>query len=161
MRRKDKEIADTNDKISIIQKCKVCRLGLSENNKPYIIPLNYGYSFEDNTLVLFFHSAIEGRKIDIVKANNQACFEIDCDAKIIESENPCDFEYAFRSILGFGKIIFLEDIDKKILGLNMIMKQQTGNDTVYNFSQDALRNVLVYKLLVEEFTGKQKEFHKE
>ena len=102
MRRKDKEIVDINNKISIIQKCKVCRLGLSENNKPYIIPLNYGYSFENDTLVLFFHSATEGRKIKIAKTNNQACFEMDCDIKIIESENPCNFGYAFKSII-FGR----------------------------------------------------------
>ena len=158
MRRKDKEIIDINDKISIIQKCKVCRLGLSENNKPYIIPLNYGYSFENDKLTLFFHSADEGRKIEIIKSNNQVCFEIDCDTKLIEAENPCKYGYAFRSIIGFGKIIFLENINEKIYGLNMIMKQQTENDTNYNFPQDTIANVLVYKMVVEEFTGKQKEF---
>jgi nitroimidazol reductase NimA-like FMN-containing flavoprotein (pyridoxamine 5'-phosphate oxidase superfamily) len=45
MRRKDKEIVNIEDKIKIIDQCKVCRLGLSENNKPYVIPLNYGHSF--------------------------------------------------------------------------------------------------------------------
>jgi len=35
MRRKDKEITDIGEKIEIIKKCKVCRIGLSENNKPY------------------------------------------------------------------------------------------------------------------------------
>jgi nitroimidazol reductase NimA-like FMN-containing flavoprotein (pyridoxamine 5'-phosphate oxidase superfamily) len=62
MRRKDKEITNIEDKINIIDQCKVCRLGLSENNKPYIIPLNYGYSFENNMLTLFFHSAKEERR---------------------------------------------------------------------------------------------------
>ncbi|MDR0754350.1 MAG: pyridoxamine 5'-phosphate oxidase family protein, partial [Prevotellaceae bacterium] len=86
MRRKDKEITNIEDKINIIDQCKVCRLGLSENNKPYIIPLNYGYSFENNMLTLFFHSAKEGKKIDIIIKNNSACFEIDCDNKLIEGE---------------------------------------------------------------------------
>ncbi|MDR2718978.1 MAG: pyridoxamine 5'-phosphate oxidase family protein, partial [Treponema sp.] len=53
MRRKDKEIIDANDKIAIISKCKVCRLGLSENNYPYIIPMNYGYTYINEKLTLF------------------------------------------------------------------------------------------------------------
>ena len=43
---------------------------------PYVIPLNFGYKIEDNSLVLFFHSAREGRKIDILKEYNAVCFEM-------------------------------------------------------------------------------------
>ena len=161
MRRKDREIADIDEKIKIIQKCKVCRLGLSENNRPYIIPLNYGYDFENENLTLFFHSAREGKKIEIIKNNNHACFEVDCDGKLIEAENACAHGYTFRSIIGFGKIFFVENTGEKIYGLNRIMIHQTGKETIHDFSQDALEKVVVYKLVVEEFTGKQKELPKE
>ena len=157
MRRKDKEITDINDKMAIIAECKVCRLGLSENNYPYVLPLNYGYTYENEKLTLFFHSAKEGKKIEIIKNNNNACFEIDCDAKLIEGEKPCDCGYAFKSIIGFGKIFFPETDNEKINGLNNLMKHQTGKDTEYNFSEDQLNNVCVFKLTVEEFTGKQKK----
>ncbi|MCL1814114.1 MAG: pyridoxamine 5'-phosphate oxidase family protein [Treponema sp.] len=156
MRRKDKEITDTNDKIAIIAKCKVCRLGLSENNYPYIIPLNYGYSFENGKLTLFFHGAKEGKKIGIIQNNNNACFEIDCDTKLIEGERSCDYGYEFRSIIGIGKIFFLETNEEKTYGLNYLMKHQTGKDMQYSFTEDELNNVCVYKMAVEEFTGKQK-----
>ena len=63
MRRKDREIQNTEDKIKIIEKCKYLRLGLSENNMPYIVPLNYGYSYENEKLTLYFHCAKEGKKI--------------------------------------------------------------------------------------------------
>ena len=111
MRRKDREITDIDEKINIIKKCKVCRIALSENNMPYIVPLNYGYSFENNILTLFFHSATEGKKLDIIQNNNNACFEIDCDTQLIEAEKACDYGYAFRSIVGFGKITILENTD--------------------------------------------------
>ncbi len=84
MRRKDREITGIDEKLEIIAKCKVCRIGLSENNYPYIVPINYGYSFNDRKLALYFHCAPEGKKIDIIKKNNNACFEIDCDTKLIE-----------------------------------------------------------------------------
>jgi len=158
MRRKDREITDINQKINIIKKCKVCRIALSENNMPYIVPLNYGYNFENDRLTLFFHSALEGKKIDIIKNNSNACFEIDCDAKLIEGEKACDYGYSFKSIIGFGEIIILENPEEKIDGLNQIMKHQTEKETVYDFSNDEIKNVCVFKMLVKEFTGKQKDF---
>jgi len=158
MRRADREITDINEKVDLIKKCKVCRIGLSENNMPYIIPLNYGYNFDNNILTLFFHSATEGKKFDIIKSNNNACFEIDCDTRLIEADKACNYGYAFKSIIGFGKIMILENDDEKINGLNQIMKHQTEKETVYNFTPNDLKNVCVYKMVVQEFTGKQKEF---
>jgi len=156
MRRKDKEITGTDDKLEIIAKCKFCRLGLSDNNYPYIIPLNYGYSYENGKLTLFFHSATEGKKIEIIRKNNNACFEIDCDTKLIEGKAACDYGYAFKSIIGFGKIIILDTIEEKTIGLNYLMKHQTGKDIKYDFDENRLNNVNVFKMQVEEFTGKQK-----
>jgi nitroimidazol reductase NimA-like FMN-containing flavoprotein (pyridoxamine 5'-phosphate oxidase superfamily) len=156
LRRKDREIADINDKIAIIEECKFCRLGLCENDSPYVVPLNYGYTYENERLTLFFHGALEGKKIDIIKKNNNACFEIDCDTKLIDGEKSCNYSYEFKSVIGFGKIIFLETNDEKSTGLRCLMKHQTGREIGHNFSEDELKNVCVFKMLVEEFTGKQK-----
>ena len=84
MRRKDKEIRDKEVIDIIIKRAKVCRIGLSDNNTPYIVPMNYG--FKDNCL--YFHSAPEGKKIDIIKRKNIVRFEIDIDHEIIEGEIP-------------------------------------------------------------------------
>ncbi|MDR1583914.1 MAG: pyridoxamine 5'-phosphate oxidase family protein [Prevotellaceae bacterium] len=157
MRRKDKEITETGEKIEIIERNKVCRIGLAQNNLPYIVPLNYGYSFENDILTLYFHSAKEGKKMDIIKENNNACFEIDCDCKLIESEKPCLHNYAFKSIIGFGRIIVMESIDEKIDGLNRIIKHQTGKEMIHDLSEEVLKRVAVYKMAVKEFTGKQKK----
>jgi len=156
MRRKEKEITNANDKIAIVSKCKVCRLGLSENNYPYIVPMNYGYTHINEKLTLFFHGAKEGKKIEIIKRNNNACFEIDCDTKLIEAKKPFNYGYEFRSIIGFGKIIFLETNEEKTKGLNELMKHQTGKEIEYAFTEEELNSVCVYKMEVEEFTGKQK-----
>jgi nitroimidazol reductase NimA-like FMN-containing flavoprotein (pyridoxamine 5'-phosphate oxidase superfamily) len=156
MRRKDREITDINDKIAIIEQCKFCRLGICDGNFPYIVPLNYGYTYENEKLTLFFHGVIEGRKIEIIKKNNNACFEVDCDTKLIEGDKPCEYGYKFRSIIGFGKILFLETNDEKSYGLNQLMKHQTGKEFPHVFAEDELKNVCIYKMIVEEFTGKQK-----
>ena len=67
MRRKDKEITDIKSIEKIIQKSKVCRLGLSLNDTPYIVPVCFGYRAK----TLYFHSAQEGKKIDIIKKNKK------------------------------------------------------------------------------------------
>jgi nitroimidazol reductase NimA-like FMN-containing flavoprotein (pyridoxamine 5'-phosphate oxidase superfamily) len=118
--------------------------------------LNYGYSFEDNLLVLYFHGATEGKKMDIIKQNSNACFEIDCEGGLIEGEQPCSYGYMFKSIIGFGRIIIVSSTEEKIAGLNKIMAHQTGKEITYHFSEEALRNVAVFKMAVEEFTGKQR-----
>jgi nitroimidazol reductase NimA-like FMN-containing flavoprotein (pyridoxamine 5'-phosphate oxidase superfamily) len=156
MRRKDKEISAIADKLAIIAKCKICRLGLSKNNCPYIVPLNYGYAYESEKLTLFFHGAKEGKKIGMMQSNNNACFEIDCDTKLVEGEKACDYGYEFRSIIGTGKIFFLKTNSEKANGLNKIMKHQTGKEMEHSFAEDDLNNVCVYKMAVDEFTGKQK-----
>jgi len=156
MRRKDREIISIDEKLKIISKCKICRIGLSENNYPYIVPLNYGFSYDDEKLALYFHCATEGKKIDIIKKNNNACFEIDCDTKLDEGQKACDYGYEFKSIIGFGKIIFLDTNDEKTNGLNYLMKHQTEKDIKYDYKEDELNNIIVFKLLVDEFTGKQK-----
>ena len=155
MRRKDKEITDIDAKIAIIEKCKYCRLGIALDNSPYVIPLNYGYTFENEKLSLFFHSANEGKKIDVLRNNNSACFEVDCDAQLVKGIKACNYGYAFKSIIGYGKITFLESNKEKADGLNQLMKHQTGETKEYTYSDNMLNKVCVLKMDVDEFKGKQ------
>jgi nitroimidazol reductase NimA-like FMN-containing flavoprotein (pyridoxamine 5'-phosphate oxidase superfamily) len=67
MRRKDRKITDRAEIEAIIAKAQVCRLAMADKDRPYIVPLSFGY--EDNTL--YFHSANTGKKIDILKNNRQ------------------------------------------------------------------------------------------
>ena len=149
-------MTDIQEKMDVVETCRVCRIGLSDNGIPYVVPLNYGYSFENDVLTLFFHSALEGRKMEIIRRNNQVCFEMDCDTKMIEADSPCKHGYEFRSVIGFGKIIVLDSPDEKTEGLNLIMRHQTGKDTVYDFPAKQIEKVCVYKLVTETLTGKRK-----
>jgi nitroimidazol reductase NimA-like FMN-containing flavoprotein (pyridoxamine 5'-phosphate oxidase superfamily) len=112
--------------------------------------------YENGKLILFFHGATEGKKIDIIKKNNNACFEIDCDTHLVEGDAACDYGYAFRSVIGFGEIAILETNEEKTAALNHLMKHQTGKNTEYSFEENQLKNVLVFKMDVQEFTGKEK-----
>ena len=155
MRRRDREVTEINELLAIIGRCKVCRLGLAEKGQAYIVPLNFGYIYEGGFLTLYFHGAREGKKIDIIRKNNKACFELDCDHKLLTGKQACDYSFAYASIIGFGTVGFIDTAQEKIHALNIIMKHQTGKDIRHSFVQEQLNAVTVYKMKVSEFTGKQ------
>ena len=55
---------------NLISKAKVCRLGLTDENQPYVVPLCFGY--RENAL--YFHTGKKGRKMDILKKKPQGLF---------------------------------------------------------------------------------------
>ena len=71
MRRKDREITDFDEMMKIIAKCDTCRLALFDDEFPYIIPLNFGTNIENGQLYLYFHSAKEGTKLDLIRKNEE------------------------------------------------------------------------------------------
>ena len=72
MRRTDREITDAEKITQIIQTCHCCRLGFCDNGAVYIVPLNFGYDWEDK-LVFYFHCAHEGYKLDLLHKNPHVC----------------------------------------------------------------------------------------
>jgi hypothetical protein len=149
MRKKEKEIRDNAEIESILNRAEVCRLGLSDNNTPYIVPLNFGY--KDNCI--YFHSFPEGKKIDILKKNNKVCFEIDIDCKLVKSENPCDWGMKYRSVIVFGKASFVQDVQEKKQALDTIMSHYSDN--TYEYPENVINALAVVKVRIESITGKK------
>lgn len=154
MRRKDREVTDINEIKSIIETCRVCHVAMADKGKPYVVPLNFGYALEDGALTLYFHSAKEGRKIDILKENSAVCFEMANEGALEMFEDPCDSGYYFQSVIGFGHAGFIEDAAEKREALALLMKHQTGGDHV--FTEKQADTVCVFKVVSTEFTGKKK-----
>jgi len=149
MRRKEKEITNREDIENILRKSKVCRLAMVDGDKPYMVPLNFGYS--DGCL--FFHCAKQGRKIDLIKKNPNICFEVDELIRLKKASLACDWGIDFKSVIGSGKAQFLEDSKEKIQALNAIMSQYSGR--TFEYPDEMLEKTLVIKVVIEEMTGKQ------
>jgi nitroimidazol reductase NimA-like FMN-containing flavoprotein (pyridoxamine 5'-phosphate oxidase superfamily) len=155
MRRSDRELTDLDDKLGILRRCKVLRLALSEQNQPYIVPLNYGFDYRDGLLTLYMHGAREGKKADILNRNKQVCFEMDGEHALIPGREPAAYSFAYESVIGFGPAEILEKDDEKTYGLNAVMRHQTGEDREYGYSPEQLRNTLVFRVRVSSFTAKR------
>ena len=150
MRRKDKEIKDINLIQSIIRKASVCRIALSDDNKPYVVPVNFGY--KNNCL--FIHSAPEGKKIDIINRNNLVCFEIDTDHELKTDAEPCSWSMNYYSVIGFGKTYIIEEREKKREALDIILDHYSETSD-YQYKDRMLKRIVIIKIEIDEMTGKK------
>jgi nitroimidazol reductase NimA-like FMN-containing flavoprotein (pyridoxamine 5'-phosphate oxidase superfamily) len=149
MRRKDKEIHDSAIIQEILNKSLICRIALFDEVYPYIVPMNYGYHDHN----LYFHCAIKGKKIDLIKKNNKVAFEIEYFHEIIKKELSCDWTTKYRSIMGTGFIDIITDNDEKRKGLDILMQQHGRKANTYN--EKSLKRVVVLKLSITELSAKQ------
>ncbi|UCH89661.1 MAG: pyridoxamine 5'-phosphate oxidase family protein [Thermoplasmata archaeon] len=149
MRRSEKEITEKTEIESIIQQSMVCRLALSDGQYPYIVPLCFGYSNH----TLYFHSAKEGKKLDILKRNNQVCFEFDIETEVKLGKTACDWGMAYQSVIGFGKALMVEDVAEKRKALELITAQYA--DKAYKITDGAAKETQVFKVEISTMTGKR------
>lgn len=155
MRRKDKQINDIAAIEDILGRATVCRLGLCEGSRPYVVPLCFGY--EENAL--YFHCAGQGKKLDILRKNNNVCFEVDINHELVEADKACDWGMKYRSVIGFGKAVFIEDDKQKRKALDVIMQQYS--DGTFEYPADAIENIVVIKVEIESMTGKVSDYAKD
>jgi uncharacterized protein len=150
MRRTEKEIINRSEIDTILSKATICRIGLVDNNNAYIVPLNFGY--KNNCL--YFHSAPNGKKIELITKNNIVCFEVDIDNEIIDSGIPCKWSSKYSSVIGYGKASILTDSSQKKDALNIIIDHYSPG-TSYNFPEKNLREVIIIKIEITQMTGKK------
>jgi nitroimidazol reductase NimA-like FMN-containing flavoprotein (pyridoxamine 5'-phosphate oxidase superfamily) len=150
MRRKDKEIKDKKIIEQLLSGSDICRIAMIDGNRPYVVPLNYGYDGN----ALYFHSASSGKKIDILKQNSRVCFEIEYYNEIIRDEIPCEWTTKYRSLIGYGTVEFITVHEEKKKGLDLIMAHY-GKTGANAYKDNHIENILILKLTIEEISGKQ------
>ena len=156
MRRKDREITDLSEIISIINDCKVIHLAMVDHGEPYLLPLNFGYTCDDGTFSFFCHSAREGRKLDILRKNPAVAFEMDCRGALDEQDLACRCGYYFASVTGVGHIDFL-DGKEKCSALTAIMRHMTVREDVFTEKQACA--VEVFAIRADKLSAKAKLPH--
>jgi nitroimidazol reductase NimA-like FMN-containing flavoprotein (pyridoxamine 5'-phosphate oxidase superfamily) len=149
MRRQEKLIEEISQINDILSKGEVIRIAMVDNGEPYIVPMSYG--FKDG--MIYLHCAHEGRKVSAMKANPNVCFEVSVDTKLVTKEQACGWTYQFRSVIGKGKAVMVEDISEKLVGLSAVMEQYGSTD--HSFPDAAVEKTLVIRIDIEELTGKQ------
>ena len=152
MRKVEREITDFNEKVKLLDRCQTIRLGISGGQFPYIVPLSFGYEVVFGKVNIYFHCAKEGKKVELLKLNNNVCIEADVLNGYTDTGHSVTADY--ESLIGFGKCMQVFG-DEIVYGLQLLL----NHCGVQKYSaQDCVSRgtVAVYKILVEEFTGKRR-----
>lgn len=153
MRRSDREIKKMKDMIEVMERCDVCRLALNDDGYPYLLPLNFGMQVEEGQVSLYFHGALEGKKYELFARDNRASFEMDCSHRLVTEEEKGNCTMEYESVIGRGHTEMIPD-EEKYEALCILMAHYHKED--FPFSKAVMPQTKVFKLVVEEMTGKKR-----
>ena len=154
MTKRERQIADEAQILKILDTAKVLHLGLCVNDEPYVVPMNYGFRLENGKLVLYLHSALQGKKLDMIRSNPRVFFELDCDRLPFEGDKPCQYGLVYSSVMGRGTARIVDDVEEKKHAMTTLMKTQTGKD--FTFEDRLVSIVAVIRIDVSEYTAKHR-----
>ena len=147
MRRQDLEITEIDQIEGIVSRALRCCIGMVDGAEPYVVPVCFGY--ERNAL--YFHSALEGRKVDILRRSNRVCFEMDTDLEVVGAAMGCEWSMKYRSVMGTGTARILETDEEEAHGLELIMRHYAGDD--FHLPERLPANVLVIRVDIDSISG--------
>lgn len=158
MRRKDREVGfDVIQKI--IAQAHVARIGMFADDYPYVVPVNYGYEWQGEQLILYVHGAVKGKKIDCLQANPHVCVEFDLGATLMPASDgqAANYSAAFQSVIGYGTAEIITAPAVKMHGLDLLMQHETGHGLA-DFKgpkPQQIKATSVLKLTLTNLTGKE------
>ena len=128
--------------------------GCSKKDEPETAKDQLDTIRENGKLVVYLHSALLGKKLDMIRANPNVFFEMDCDLTPFEGEKPCQYGLSYSSVMGRGCATIVEDVEEKMQALTILMKTQTGKD--FTFNERLVSIVAVIRIDVAEYTAKHR-----
>lgn len=154
MRRKDRQMPE-EFALAVIDKCPFAQVAVTgENGSPYCVPLSVARDGDS----IYFHSAFEGTKTDILK-NNPRVY-VSCVGDVAPAQDK--FTTEFESAAFSGTACEVTDIQEKIKALRLICEKYTPAN-MENFEEAISRSIdrtAVWKIRIENLTGKRKKYDK-
>jgi nitroimidazol reductase NimA-like FMN-containing flavoprotein (pyridoxamine 5'-phosphate oxidase superfamily) len=148
---KNRPIISKTENEAVIRRCPSCCVSMVDpEGKPYVIPMNFGYA-DDH---VYFHGSAKGKKIDVLKNQSDVCisFTTDHELRYVTEEVACSWSMRYRSVLVYGKAVFVVDPEEKINILNIFMAHYT--DKKFEYNDPAIREVIVFKVKVDKMEGR-------
>lgn len=155
MRRAEREVTEETHIREILEGCETLRLGLWDGEEVYVVPVSYGYLYEEGRCTLYFHGSAQGRKVEVLARGGNVGFELDRGAELVAAEVACGHSTRYQSIVGSGEAQRLVDPEEKRLALRQIMRHYTGREA-WDFPAAALEKTAVWALRAHWLTAKER-----
>ena len=139
------------DAKALLNTAPVGRLGLSNHDRPYVVPVNFVYMND----AIFVHSAPYGKKLRILQANPTCCMEVDEMLGFICCDTPCQCGVYYRSVIASCTAKWVTDTEEKHKALTAFTEKYACDGTEPCFTDDRLDAVIVVKFNIDERSGKK------
>ena len=149
MRRRDREITDKNKIADILMRSQAMSLAFA--GEPYVIPMNYGFTFEGGEFKLYIHGAREGQKVDRMLENPRVAFTVFTDNRVYRMESD-EYTSSFDSVCGEGVARLLNGEDKKRALKAIMAHYAPGRE--FTFDARTLEHTMAAEIAVTAITGK-------
>jgi len=144
-------IEDKKESEAILDRALVGRLGLADAGEPYVVPLNFVYA--DGRI--FFHTGLEGRKLEMIAKNPRVCFEVDEQAEVVINEEAACLSTAYyHSVIAWGAARMLDEDEEKLRALDLLMKKYAAGRKYEPVPEHTLPIVSVCEIEIEQMTCK-------
>jgi uncharacterized protein len=150
MRRKDRLITNA-EALFILEKGEYGILStVSPTNEPYGVPLNYCLIDE----CIFFHCALEGRKINNITNNRKVSFCVVGSTEVLPDEFGTKFESCI--VQGCASESFSEEKQRALEGIiNKYSENFTSEGMKY--IEKLIEKTRVFKITIDSISGKAKK----
>lgn len=144
-------INNRTDIYKIIKSCKICHLAMSQNDCPYVIPMNFALDGDD----VILHLEKSGRMWKTLHKNQKVCIGWTSGDELAWQDNRvgCSYRMRSKSAIVEGTVEFVTDYDEKERCLHLFMKQYS--DREFKFNEPAVNNVGITKVRIEKISAKE------
>jgi nitroimidazol reductase NimA-like FMN-containing flavoprotein (pyridoxamine 5'-phosphate oxidase superfamily) len=135
----------------IIKSCKTCYVAMSENDVPYVLPMNFALDGE----AVILHSDQSGRMWEMMHKNPKVCINwtLGEDLAWQDVRVGCSYRVKSKSALVEGTVEIVDDYDEKERCLHLLMAQYS--DRKFKFNAPAVKNVGIMKVIIEKISAKE------
>ena len=107
---------------AVLDMTNVCAVALHDEPYPYVVPMNYGYVWEEDGLTLYMHMGVQGHRIDLIRENPHVTCNIQVFLDRWGTKKYRGEGHDYRSVTVYGKaeILTAEDPKEFIKALNAL-----------------------------------------
>jgi nitroimidazol reductase NimA-like FMN-containing flavoprotein (pyridoxamine 5'-phosphate oxidase superfamily) len=154
MRRTDRDATAADTIAQILAACDIGRLALMDGSAPYIVPLHFAADDVPGRLVVYFHGATSGHKLDLIGDGAWAGFETDRRLAPSRGETACEFTAYYESVIASGWVEPCRDVAEKRHALTLIARK-FAPDLPSDFSGKPVDFVTVLRMRLDGATAKR------
>ncbi|MDQ6419004.1 pyridoxamine 5'-phosphate oxidase family protein [Paenibacillus sp. LHD-117] len=146
---------------TFLKEAQIAFLGLADGEFPYVVPLNFVWT--DGSF--YFHAAEEGRKMEVIGRNPEACVTVSEAYGTLPHPVPAHTDTAYMSVMAFGRVEPVGDLEEATAAMQAMLdkyapgfhRERLAKSHVERYRSSMGSKTAVFKLNVRQLTAKENE----